>query len=264
MNGTVELAWYFLAAGALIGGALIGFTGGMLGIGGGLLAIPLLGLTLGMDQQMAQGTSLIMVLPAVLLTLRKYNQRWRIDFRAAAAGACSAIFFTWVGARLALGIDSRLLRIVYAIFVLFVALFYFYQSYRGTSKSRHVSARREPGDYHRGWFALLGVMAGLAGGVFGVGGSVLAVPVLTTVFRLSQVGAQAIALSMIVPGTFVALITYTVHGQTNWLAGVPLALGSIMFVPYGVRMAYALPEARLKLMFACMLLVIMVLLLLKV
>jgi uncharacterized membrane protein YfcA len=153
MHGAVELSWYFLAAGALAGGALIGFTGGMLGIGGGLLAIPLLGLILGMDQQMAQGTSLIMVLPAVLLTLRKYNQHSRIDFRAAAAGACSAMFFTWVGARLALGIDSRLLRMIYAIFVLFVALFYFYQAYRGAGRSRSLPARRQPGDYHRGWFA---------------------------------------------------------------------------------------------------------------
>lgn len=54
----------------LLGGALIGYAGGVLGIGGGLLAIPLLGLILDMDQQTAQGTALIMVVPAVLLTVR--------------------------------------------------------------------------------------------------------------------------------------------------------------------------------------------------
>ncbi|KAA0888468.1 sulfite exporter TauE/SafE family protein [Pusillimonas sp. ANT_WB101] len=258
------MTWYWLAVGALASGALIGFTGGVLGIGGGLLAIPLLGLILGMDQQQAQGTALIMVLPAVLLTVRKYNQNARIDFRAAGAGAAGSIVFTYLGARIALGLDSSVLRTIYASFVLAIAIFYFIQGVRGMRASHSVTPRRQPGEFNRAWFALVGVLAGLAGGVFGVGGSVLVVPILTTVFRLSQTGAQALALTMIIPGTFVALITYASHGQADWLVGVPMAMGSLLCVPYGVRLAYALPEPRLKLIFACMLVVIMGLLLLKV
>ena len=82
-----------LVAACLMAGATIGFVGGVLGIGGGLLAIPLLGLVFGMEQQMAQGTSLIMVLPAILMTVRKYNQQTRIDKRVALAGAAGAVVF---------------------------------------------------------------------------------------------------------------------------------------------------------------------------
>ncbi|HWL27813.1 MAG TPA: TSUP family transporter, partial [Burkholderiaceae bacterium] len=110
------MAWYVIVAACLLSGALIGFTGGVLGIGGGLLAIPLLGLVMGMDQQAAQGTALIMVLPAVLITVRKYNQRDKIDLRAAAAGAAGSIVCTWIGAQIALGIDPVLLRRIYAVF----------------------------------------------------------------------------------------------------------------------------------------------------
>lgn len=246
-------------------GAIIGFAGGVLGIGGGLFAIPLLGLLLGMSQQAAQGTALIMVLPAVLLTLRKYNQRAPIDWRAAAVGACSSIICTWIGAGFALGLDSGVLRRIYAVFVLIIAVFYFHQSWRGPRAASRGSGslRREVGDFHRGWYALVGVFAGLTGGIFGVGGAVLAVPILTTIFRLRQTTAQALALAMIVPGTAVALATYAAHGQAHGLIGVPLAVGSLFCVPYGVRLAYSLPEARLKFIFACMLLVIMSLLLLK-
>ncbi|MGB3289986.1 MAG: sulfite exporter TauE/SafE family protein [Burkholderiaceae bacterium] len=257
------MEWYVIALGCLLSGAAIGFTGGVLGIGGGLLAIPLLGLVMGMDQQAAQGTALIMVLPAVLISVRKYNQHDKIDLGAAAAGALGSIVFTWVGARIALGVDPIALRRVYALFVLFVSLFYFYQSRRKPRAGRPVTPRGKAGDFHRGWYALLGVFSGLVSGIFGVGGSVLAVPVLTTVFRLSQTSAQALALTMIIPGIFVALFTYAAHGQVDWLAGASMAAGSIFLVPYGVRLAYALPEPRLKLTFACMLLVIMVLLLLK-
>lgn len=253
MNGLL------LVAGCLVAGGLIGFTGGVLGIGGGLLAIPILGLLLGMDQQLAQGTALVMVLPAVLITLRQYNRRAKLDIRAAMIGGTASLGFTWLGAHIALGLDPVLLRRIYAVFVFAIAVFYFHQS---TFKRRVRRAGPTPSTPAL-WFAVIGALAGFTGGVFGVGGSVMVVPLLTTVLRYSQTGAQGLALSMIVPSTAVAVATYASHGQVDWLIGLPLAIGSILMVPYGVRLAYALPEPRLKLIFACMLLVIMMMLLFK-
>lgn len=252
-----------IVAACLASGALIGFIGGVLGIGGGLLAIPLLGLVLGMSQQAAQGTALIMVLPAVLTTIRKYNQHARINWRAAASGASGSIAFTWVGAHIALGVDPITLRRTYAVFVLAIAFFYFYQSRPANRRKKRPVTYREAPDFHSAWYTLVGVFAGLIGGVFGVGGSIMAVPVLTTFFRYTQTGAQGLALTMIIPGTLVALFTYATHGQADWIVGIPLALGSIFLVPYGVKFAYALPEPRLKRIFAIMLLVITFLLLIK-
>lgn len=254
-----------MVLGCLLAGAAIGFVGGLLGIGGGLLAIPLLGLIFGMNQQAAQGTALIMVLPAILLTVRKYNQHERIDFKAAAVAAISSIVFTWIGARIALGVDSMLLRRVYAVFVLGIALFYLTQVWRqrqGRAKKQVTpGAERKP--VQALWYIPIGCLGGLVGGIFGIGGAVVAVPLLTVLYRLSQSKAQALGLAMIIPGSVVALATYAQHGQADWLMGVPMALGSILLVPYGVQLAYRLPEARLKLTFGCMLLVIMVLLLLN-
>ncbi|MGO3891876.1 MAG: sulfite exporter TauE/SafE family protein [Paenalcaligenes sp.] len=243
-------------------GAGIGFIGGILGIGGGLLAIPLLVLLQDMDQQLAQGTALIMVLPAVMLTIRKYNQYARIDRGSALAGAASASLFTWVGAFFALSLPSDTLRLIYALFVLAVALYYFQQS--AALRNRRSPPTKQASDHPRSSFALLGVLAGLAGGIFGVGGSVVAVPVLTRFFKLSQFNAQALGLTMVLPGLTVALLTYASHGQVDWHIGIPMALGSMCLVPVGVRLAHGMPEPRLKLIFACMLLLIMVLLLLKI
>ena len=57
-------------------GAVLGVAGGLLGIGGGLIAIPILGFLYGMDQHMAQGTALVMIVPKTAMptvepTLRK-------------------------------------------------------------------------------------------------------------------------------------------------------------------------------------------------
>ncbi len=234
-------------------GGLIGFMGGVLGIGGGLIAIPALVLLTGMSQQLAQGTALIMVLPTIMMAVRKYNQQTRIDRRVALAGAGGAVVFTWVGARLALGIESGVLRLSFAVFLFFIALFYAWQTWRAGA------ARRAPkGSGHAPVFTprratLLGVLCGTLGGFFGVGGAVLAVPIITTVFRLSQTTAQALALCMVIPGSAVALVTYSWAGKADWLVGLPLAAGSLLFVPVGVRLAYRLPERKLRACFAAML-----------
>ncbi|MYZ43430.1 sulfite exporter TauE/SafE family protein [Schauerella aestuarii] len=278
----------FIVLGCLASGALIGFLGGLLGIGGGLIAIPALALILGMPQQLAQGTSLILVLPTILLAVRKYSQHSQIDWGVAAAGALSAIAFTWVGARLALGIDSSVLRRSFAVFLFFIAAFYVWQTWQIGRRAKRAAARHSdvtPSEaatltfaqetqraadaaaavasvaapaavaprLTRSRGAVLGVVAGTIGGFFGVGGAILAVPILTVGFKLSQINAQALALSMIIPGSAIALGTYTWAGQANWTVGVPLAVGSLLFVPSGVKLARRLPERRLRGCFAVML-----------
>jgi len=231
-------------------GAAIGFLGGLVGIGGGLLAIPFLVLALGFEQQAAQGTALIMVLPAVLLTLLNYHKHAPIPLKPALAGASTSVVFTWLGAQFALGMAPVLLQQIYALFVLCLALYYFYQSRWTRHSSATQSAEAKPTSVSIYYFLLVGMIAGTAGGVFAVGGSVLVVPLLTTVFKFSQFRAQALGLTMVVPGIIVALITYAAHGQVAFFSGLPLAVGSLFLVPYGVRLAYALAERRLKFIFA--------------
>ncbi|MFY3678024.1 sulfite exporter TauE/SafE family protein [Achromobacter xylosoxidans] len=234
-------------------GCLIGFMGGVLGIGGGMIAIPALVLLMGMSQQLAQGTALIMVLPTIMMAVRKYNQQTRIDRRVALAGAGGAVVFTWVGARLALGIDSGVLRLSFAVFLFFIALFYAWQTWRAGRARRAPKAGGNAPVFSPRRATALGVLCGTLGGFFGVGGAVLAVPIITTVFRLPQTTAQALALCMVIPGSAVALVTYSWAGQADWLVGLPLAAGSLLFVPVGVRLAYRLPERKLRASFAAML-----------
>ncbi|AUL15133.1 sulfite exporter TauE/SafE family protein [Bordetella bronchiseptica] len=240
-------------AACLASGALIGFMGGALGIGGGLIAIPALGLLLGMPQQLAQGTALIMVLPTIMMAVRKYHQHARIDMRVAGAGAAGAVVFTWVGAQLALGIASRTLRLSFAVFLFFIALFYVYQTVRKRAAAAPAAPARPAPVLSPPRASVLGVLCGTLGGFFGVGGAVLAVPIITSVFRLPQTMAQALALTMVIPGSMIALVTYTWAGQADWWIGVPLAAGSLVFVPVGVRLAYRLPERKLRACFAAML-----------
>ncbi|HBX56519.1 sulfite exporter TauE/SafE family protein [Pseudomonas sp. UBA2684] len=242
----------------LILGVLLGTIGGLFGIGGGLIAIPALGVLFGLDQQLAQGTALVMVVPNVLLALWRYHQRNRIELRHALTLALSSFLFALMGSSWAVTLDAERMRMAFVGFLLALALYNFSRVYwraaAGSTELRHPWP----------WLAVLGSGAGLLGGLFGVGGAVLATPVLTSVFGTTQVVAQGLSLALAAPSTGVTLATYALHGHVDWALAIPLAMGGLLSISWGVKLAHALPERLLRALFAGFLLLCAVLLGLKV
>lgn len=232
----------------LVLGAALGTVGGLFGIGGGLIAIPVLGVLFGLDQQIAQGTALAMVVPNVMLALWRYHQRNRIDLRHALALALSSFVFALVGAGWAVNLDPEAMRLAFVAFLVALA---FYNLLRMWLRPPTASGElRHPWP----WLAVLGSGAGMLGGLFGVGGAVIATPILTSVFGTSQVVAQGLSLALAAPSTGVTLVTYAMHGHVNWALALPLAIGGLLSISWGVRLAHALPERLLRMLFTAFLL----------
>src|ERR1700752_4518899 len=122
-----------VAAAAGLGG-MAGLLGGLFGVGGGFLVIPLLGFFYGMDQQTAQGTALIMVVPNVVWAFSRYQRRFSIDLRMAAAIAGSALIAAYPTARLATGLDPHVLRLAFAVFLSAIAATVAYHAWRGGAR----------------------------------------------------------------------------------------------------------------------------------
>ena len=221
-------------------GVAMGALGGLFGIGGGLIAIPVLGLWFGLDQQLAQGTALAMSVPNVFLALYRYQQRNRINLRQALPLVLMSFCFAWLGAMLAVGVDARIIRWCFIVFLLAITLYNLIKMY--TSAPPSITGSR----YGWPWFGVLGAVAGTTGGLFGVGGAVVAAPVLTSVFGTTQVVAQGLSLALAAPSTAVTLLTYAVHDEVNWVMGVPMAIGGLLSISWGVRLAHALPERMLR------------------
>jgi uncharacterized membrane protein YfcA len=196
--------------GAVALGAAIGAVGGLFGIGGGLIAIPALGLIYGMGQQAAQGTALVMVAPAVSFAFWRYRRQVGLDLRIAATLALTAAPSTYVAAHFATGFDAGRLRTAFAAFTLSVALLIAYRLFGGAA----MAPRRRPLAW--GWSSLIGVAGGAVSGLFGVGGAIVAPPALTALFGMRQAAAQGLALALVAPGTIVALLTYGRAGEVDW------------------------------------------------
>lgn len=234
-------------------GAVLGVAGGLLGIGGGLIAIPVLGYLYGMDQHLAQGTALVMIAPNVMMGFLRYHQKHRIDLRSAAAMVMFATASSYVAARLAAGISAGGLRTAFAIFLIVLAL-YFGLPRKRHADAAHGAAQAPARPMPRAALPLLGLASGGMSGIFTVGGGLVVVPALVSLFGMQQTRAQGMALALVVPGALVALVAYAQGGNVSWGTGLPMALGGVLSVSWGVALAHRLPAARLRVLFCLVLL----------
>ncbi|CAI8889475.1 putative membrane transporter protein [Pseudomonas sp. IT-P171] len=242
----------------LVFGAALGTLGGLFGIGGGLIAIPLLGVLFGLDQQIAQGTALVMVVPNVMLALWRYHQRNKIELRHALPLASMGFCFAWIGSIWAVGIDAETMRVGFVAFLIALSAYNLVRMfYANVSVSSQMN-------YSWPWLGVLGAASGTTGGLFGVGGAVVATPVLTSLFGTSQVVAQGLSLALALPSTGVTLVTYAVHHQVDWMIGVPLAIGGLLSISWGVKIAHTIPERLLRALFCGFLVLCAVMLAFKV
>jgi uncharacterized membrane protein YfcA len=97
--------------------------------------------------------------------------------------------------------------------------------------------------------AVLGVVAGVLAGMFGVGGGILFVPTLTWL-GLTQLHAEASSLLAIIPTVLVGVWRQQRYGNVRVRAALVIGLSSIGAAVGGARLAESLPESTLRKLFA--------------
>ena len=102
--------------------------------------------------------------------------------------------------------------------------------------------------------ALIGVLAGIASGMLGIGGGILFVPALTILLGHDLVEAEATSLLAIVPVALVGSWRQRHYGNLRVHDAVVMGVLSIAGVLAGVTLANALPERALRIGFALLLL----------
>ena len=105
----------------------------------------------------------------------------------------------------------------------------------------------------QGWLvraAVLGVVAGFLGGLFGVGGGILIVPTLVLFMHMDQRLAHGTSLAAVLPIAVASLIGYTLEDKVDWPVGVLLAIGAVGGAVIGTHILHVLPQRVLGYVFA--------------
>ena len=106
---------------ALIG-VIAGMLSGLVGVGGGIVMVPLLIYLMGFNQHQAQGTSLtVLVVPVTAAAVYNYYKEGYIDWRYAGIIALFFVVGGYFGSKMAISIDQRMLKKIFAVVLLFVA-----------------------------------------------------------------------------------------------------------------------------------------------
>jgi len=250
-------------------GAVVGFLAGLLGIGGGLVIVPVLLVLLPLaevaDQAlmpMILGTSLAAILLTSISTLFAHRRLGNIPVSILPFILSGIGFGALVGSYFADTIPSHLLKLFFACFVIVMSL----QMWLGSKKAEGEAARSS---LPRGKVVVVSSVIGTLSSLLGIGGGVMLVPYLTSVENLDMrraIGASACG------GVMVALMgslgylwagMHTTQSLPPWSVGyiyLPAFIGiislSLFTAPIGVKVAKKLPVKILKRIFAVLLFVV--------
>lgn len=255
-----ELAPALLAA--YVGlGLVVGFVAGLLGVGGGLIIVPVLivllhaqGLAAGMEPQLALGTSLASILFTSLSSVRAHHRHGAVEWPLVRRIAPGILIGTLAGALLAAQVSAFVLK-------LFFVLFLFYAAAQMWFEFRPAPHRGLPG---RAGTTLAGGVIGAVSSWVGIGGGTLSVPfMLWHNVPLHRAIATSAAIGF--PIAVAGAIGYVLGGRS--VEGLPpgslgfvylpalagIVVGSVLTAPLGARTAHRLPVRPLKRIFALLL-----------
>lgn len=98
----------------LIVGLVAGFLSGLVGIGGGIVIVPVLVYFFNMNQKMAQGTTLFMFLfPIGILGVYNYYKSGYVDYKSALIISITFILGSYFGSKTVIGIDTKVVKQIF-------------------------------------------------------------------------------------------------------------------------------------------------------
>lgn len=120
-----------MSTGYIIGlltlGLVAGFMSSLIGIGGGIIIVPTLVFLLGMNQKMAQGTSLAMLaMPVAFIGAYNYYKEGYANWKVALLLAVTFVIGGYLGSKTVLNIDMSIVKKIFAIFMIVIAIKYLF------------------------------------------------------------------------------------------------------------------------------------------
>ncbi len=239
-------------AGLLVG-LVAGVLGGLVGVGGGVIVVPLMTDLLKFRQQEAHGTSLVTVVVTAAAGSFVYYFHGSVDIPAAAVLSGMALCTIRLGARYCCFLPELKLKRSFGIFLLFISMLLILKTFLPQITEGPLSAWIR-------WIVLvlLGLLTGFISGMMGVGGGSFMIPMMVLFAGIAQHTAQGISLLAMIPASTVGVWTHWKMGnvRTGILPG--LIAGVLAGVYVGGSFAHLIPEMELRLIYTVLLVCIAV------
>lgn len=228
-------------------GLVAGILGGLVGVGGGVIMIPLMTEVLRFRQQEAHGTSLAAVVFTALAGSVVYYLHGSADVPASALLAAMALCTVRFGAKYCCFLPEWKLKRYFGAFLLIMAVLLLLKPFLP-----HAAEGEFPVWIRWSVLAVLGVLTGFVSGMMGVGGGIFMVPMMVIFAGIAQHTAQGISLLAMIPASAVGAWTHWKAGNTRKELLPGLIVGVLAGVYAGGSFAHVMPENGLRLVFAAL------------
>lgn len=243
---------------------LAGGFGALVGIGGGLVLVPVLSTFLGVDLHTAIGVSLLGVIAVSTSASPSYLRSGLVDRRIGIALLVATALGGIAGGYVAGLLDDRVLAGVFAAVLVLVALQMF------LSRSSEVAeVVDEPGRLEYDWSYVepstgqevayrvrnlgpgtaVSVGAGALSGLLGVGGGVVNVPTMNVLMGIPIRVATTTSTYMLAPTAAASAVLYLTRGDVQPLIAAPVVIGVVIGARIGARLSHRLPHQALTVLF---------------
>jgi len=240
-------------------GAGVGFTSGLLGVGGAFIMTPIqfgvftsMGIPEKMAILLAFGTNLMVILPTAVSGTWRHYRKQAVWWKAALImGGCSFIA-AFGGATLATHLSGASLKIAFGVIVVASGI--------RMLIARESQSEQKPRDNPWLWIACA-LPIGFVTGLIGIGGGVLVIPMMVLGLRFRMHTAIATSLAMMILTSFGGIIGYIINGinvpnlpahsigYVNLTSGFLLLITSIVMAQVGAMTAHRLPAKQLRYIF---------------
>lgn len=250
-------------------GVFAGFLGGLLGVGGGVIVVPILVLVFELDTRIAVGTSLVMIIFTALSATLAYHNQKRIDWKVGITAAVATVPGAALGAYATQFFSSKSLAIIFGVTLFFIAGLMLRRSFREGAylqKTRRITHGPTAGAWPRRLVDSMGqvfeydariysgllllFVGGLASGFLGIGGGLIVVPILTAFVGLPMHIAVATSMLTMIFTSISGVSTHIMLGNVRIEYAVPLVVGILVGAQLGARIARGLKSVNLERVFA--------------
>jgi uncharacterized membrane protein YfcA len=258
-------------------GLFTGFLGGMLGVGGGIIVVPILVLAFNLVSREAAGTSLVMVMFTALSSTAVYYRQKRIDWKIGIAAASVTAPGALIGAYATQLFNSNTLAIIFGVALLLMAAAMIRRTFRRSNRpTRSFGSTETRSKFHGSVWRrrivdstgqifqydariysslLLLFLGGLASGFLGIGGGLIVVPILAAYVGLPMHIAVATSMLTMIFTAISGVSTHILLGDVLIDYAIPLVIGILIGSQLGARIARRIKSANLERIFAIMVLV---------
>lgn len=248
-------------------GSFAGFLAGLLGVGGGVILVPLFlwlfplaGFPDYLVVHTAFGTSLAIIIPTSISSTLGHRKRGNVDWHMVNFLALGGIIGALLGSTAAAYVPGQNLKAVFGLLQIAIALqLLFFQQYLPPERSDQPPKRQ---------LLLVGLAGGFFSAFFGVGGGVITVPIMLVLLQLPIHLAVGNSSALIVVSSFAATSCYIFYGlqqpesapfsigYVNILIAAIVAPLTMIFARLGVRLASKISQERMIKVFAVLLIIV--------